>query len=406
MSGRIVTIGIIIVALVLVVLAFTQQQQAANNEATAIARADAAGTAGADAEAVRQTAVMDANNQATAQAEAQDSEGTAVAGANDAMTAQAQAEATRSAAELAAENAGATAAAALSEASAQGGTAAAALAEATDQAESAATAQGEAAQQESTAVSLVGQLTEAAHQLATQNSQSTADFALAQSDWATSEAHLLATAEAAQAQIEVIEATATAHVEGTATGIAQFEATVYAYLTEGAATPTPSTGAIQPFTVPALDTEYTTNDGSLTISYPSQWIVSETSGYVVLSSSRRATSGFSGVPQGEMNILVLRTQAQGLSALGPELMLSIVTDGLTEQLQNQYSLEFSEPEPFQLGDFDAARSISSTPFGDMEVIGYFNRDVYIIAVDICAPGEGSACEPVLTAIAKRIVYHP
>lgn len=98
-NAQFLLVGMAVVAIILAVIAFTQQQQAANNEATAITQAAVAAAGQGTSDANAATARADSEKAATAQANAEFNEATAIARAEAAATAHALADTAKLAAQ-------------------------------------------------------------------------------------------------------------------------------------------------------------------------------------------------------------------------------------------------------------------------------------------------------------------
>lgn len=350
MTQRLPIIGFI-VAVIIAIFAFSQQQQAVEQARTALTQAAQAKEQGV-------TAVAVANNAATAQANSQSTEAAALVNANEAATAQAQSENGRSTAQ-AEIDAVATTAARLAAASTQAAGAALSTITADERAKQTAQAQSAAdlATKQAELDALATTQADTAAQLATATAQiDLADFARQSAE----EDRLAALTQAWSA----------------ATLIADTEnqlATAQAVIAGVTPTPPPP----QPTTVTSgsaqgealgLVNDFRSDSGQLTFQYPDGWAAQETqSGAVLVASDPRMLGNTNEqiTPGLFMQILVTSAEAMGLDPNVKPLDSLQAWIGFVTQQNSE--LKVGDPREVTLGDYRAARVEGSDATGDVVI---------------------------------------
>jgi hypothetical protein len=352
MGQRLAVIGFVI-AVILAIYMFTQQQQAQTDLQTA----------------------------QTAQADMADRSGTAVAQAQGASTAQSQADDARITAVAQAENAAATQA----ESDSRAATAAAdARIAGTRSAEIAAAGTA----QDGTIQAVQATAEYGVNQQATLEAQSTAALSTAQAQidaQATVQTGYDSAVGTATAQVDLAEFARQAAEEDRATALAQFwvAATVIADQsdTQGtaqaivsgvtgtplpAATPVPptpveSTTLPQPTTsagtIPPLTESYTTNDKKLTFNYPQGWVAGEVNqGVILIANSQTILQRSSNdLQSGEVEIQMIVGPASSIRGVTAGAKPSEVLDAVRTIYQSQNVTNLSDNNALTLGEHAAAR---------------------------------------------------
>jgi hypothetical protein len=391
MTQRLAIIGFII-AVIIAVFAFTQQQQAVEQARTARTQA-------AQAQAEGVTAFAQVNEAATAQGNAQSTEAAALANVNEAATAQSEAESAQGTAQ-AGVNAAETRAARIAAAS----TAAA------DSARSTATADQRA--------------------IATLQAQSTADLATAQAELdtqATTQAETVAQLATATAQIDLAEfareaaeadrLAALTQAWSAATLIADTEselATAQAVIAGVTATPTPLPQPTAAATVSSstqgealeLASNFRSRNGRLTFQYPETWATQELDSGAVLAASDPRILGDSNAqvqPGVFLQILVAPALEMGLSADDtPVDTLQAWVGVLTQQNSN---LQISEPTETTFGSHPAARAQGGDTSGEVVVTTLdLGNDVIGVIFAFSSQGDMANFLATIDALIGSIAY--
>lgn len=420
MQSRIAVIGVVLFAVLLTIFAFTRQQQASLNEATAVANARAAGTLQSEADTARETAIAQANDQATAQAQANSAASTAIAQAALAVNAQTDAEQAQATAIAQSDSRGtAQAEAEAEEATAVGAADIAMTAQAKAEATGAAaieTAQAgatEAREQAATAVAALTSSSRDADALASYQSQSTQNAAIGATEIAALQADATTGAEAAKTLVARIEATATAQLEMTATAYQELVTQIWetsreldAQRTQTATAPTTVAVAGTPYPVPNLTQTFTYSDGSFSVRYPRRWIADELPDNVVtLSSSQQAGLVLFGTVKREIFISLGAYSKEEADGVPLDALIAGSGEAMDQAIGLDKKTLYTDPETFQLGDYEAIRIIGTNDTFDIEIIGYEKNEGIILLVGFCGAGEIALCEATLLAIAETVNYH-
>lgn len=389
MSQRLPIVGFII-AVIIAIFAFSQQQQA-------VEQARAAMTQAAQAKEQGVTAVAVANEAATAQADAQSTEAAALVNAHEAATAQSRAEADRSTAQ-AEIDAVATTAARLAASGTQ----------AVNAAQSTITADTRAIQ--------------------TAQSESAADLATKQADLdalATTQADTASQLATVTAQIDLAEfarqsaeedrLTALTQVWSDATLIADTNnqlATAQAIIAGVTPTPPPQPTTVTSGTTQgealALVNDFRSDSGQLTFQYPEGWDAREAqSGAVFVASDSRLFENTNEpvTPRVFIQILVAPAEAVGLDPdVKPLDSLAFWVGVITEQ---NTELKVGESREVTLGDYRAARVEGSDATDDVVIttIDAGNNIVGLILA-FSSPGDMSTYLGTIDALIASIAYQP
>jgi hypothetical protein len=399
MAQRLAIVGFVVAAVV-AIFAFVQQQQA-------IQKATDALSAQADAEQQSTAAAGQVEVASAAQAQAESAQASAVAQANNSGTAQAQAQASADAASANAALAG------------------------TAQARGEATANAHMTE-------IAGTAAAAANDISTQQAETQNDLATAGAQLiadATDEAIFAQVLGTATAQIDLAQFAASAAEEDRAaaleqaraaqTQIAQLQsdlATAQFQLTglppaptsSSPATPLPAT-AIPPTLPPQaeatvaqdegdLSQQFTSKDGSIQFSYPGGWLAVETSQgpIAILSSEDVGTRTANLLKTGQVEATVLILPGSGLTGkTSGTVTVQDVADSLLSTISSQFQMEASTQ--VNLGGLTIARSQGSD--GENDVVLFVldaGNDLFDVLIGRTASGERAQYEPVLRAILQTI----
>jgi hypothetical protein len=374
-----------VIAVIIAIFAFSQQQQAVDQARLALTQAAQAKEQGV-------TAVAVANEAATAQSNAQSTEAAALVNANEAATAQAEAEDERNTA-LAQINSAETAGARLEASS----TAAAGAALSTIRA-------GERAMQ-------------------TAQSQSADELATRQAEFdalATTQAETAAQLATATAQIDLAEFARQAAEEdrilvltqawSAATLIADMEnqlATAEAIIAGATATPLPQPAATAAQGAAlALVNDFRSNSGQLTFQYPEDWATQETnSGAVLVASDARMFENTSAqiAPGVFMQILVAPVTAFGLNP-GDKPVDALQT-WITLVTNQNPEIRLGEPGEVTIGAYRAARVEGSDASGELVITTIdVGNDVAGVIFAFSSRGDMPLYLPTVDAIIASITY--
>jgi hypothetical protein len=188
----------------------------------------------------------------------------------------------------------------------------------------------------------------------------------------------------------------------------------------------------------ALDTTFTSDDGSISFMYPGDLFVSEESGQIILASSEDAAAATDDMPaSGEFRAAIAvsavtdmdlalstgATPVEVLQALADALVAAGVPAGASDTSGDEATEEadatdepdastedmmtFEEPEEMSVGTHDAARMIGKRGDGDIAIWAIdLGDDVFAVIFAATASGELADFEPTLTAIAESITYTP
>jgi hypothetical protein len=405
MGQRLAAVGFIL-AVIVALFMFTQQQQALKD-------AQLAQTLQADMDTRRGTAVAMAQSASDAQASAEAVQGTAVAQAQGAATAQSKSDSHRETA--------------VAEARAAGTLGAQLGAAATEQYSTAQAAQSAAV--------------DAANQQSTLMAESTAELGTAQAQidmQATAQAGFDAALGTATAQVDLAEFARQAAEEDRATALAQFwiaatvvanqsdtQATAQAIVSGVTAAPTaiPVTPTLAPTAaveanptsspntqsgaIPPLTATYTSSDKSFSFNYPEGWVAGDSGQGVILvvSSQDILQRSSSDLKSGELEIQMIvgpATNIRGVQAgATPTEVLKAVRDIYASQNTNQ----LSDSSEVTIGNHAGAR------FGGIEG----NNAAVITVLDLgngrialtfayMFPGETDRFTPVLDDILASLSY--
>jgi hypothetical protein len=402
MAQRLAVVGFIIAAIV-AIFAFVQQQQATQ-------QASAALVAQAEADERRVTAVALAQDAAGTQVQAEAGQATAVRQVEEAGTAQAEAKASASAIAAQAELA------------------------------QTALARGEsAANTQMTEVAAT--LSANADDISTLQAQSTAVVATVQAQMqaeATEEAALVEALATVTAQIDLAQFAASAAEEDRSAALAQAWAaqTQVAQLESDLATaqfrltglppvPTlPATNSPPPTAAPTetpqpsvepvtvgdivLTQRFVTQDGIITFFYPEDWVAVESNGAIGVSNDAdiQRTSD-AGLETGQVYLDIFTITGSELGGV-PEgttvlEVAGVLVDNISAQPDSPFA--FDPPTGLNLGDFPAASAQGTNGVNDLILYLVDVGDgTYVAASGNAALGELSTFEPTLRAILDTLAY--
>lgn len=399
MAQRLAIVGFLIAAVV-AIFAFTQQQQAVQQATDALA-------AQAQAEQQSTAAAGQVEVASAAQAQAESAQASAVAQADNAGTAQAQAQASADAASANAALAG------------------------TAQARGEATTSAHMTEIAGTAVAAANDIS--TQQAETQNDLATAGAQLVAD--ATDEAIFASALGTATAQIDLAQFAASAAEEDRTAALAQARAaqtqiaqlqsdlaTAQSQLTglppaptsSSPATPLPAT-AVPPTLPPQpeatvaqgdgdLSQQFTSSDGSLQFSYPGGWLAVETSQgpVAIVSSEAVGTRTENLLTTGQVEATILILPGSGLTGkTSGTATVQDVADSLLSTISAQFTMD--TPTEVTLGSLTLARSQGSD--GDNDVVLFVmdaGNDLFGVLVGRTASGERDQYEPVFRAIVQTI----
>ena len=189
-----------------------------------------------------------------------------------------------------------------------------------------------------------------------------------------------------------------------------------------------------------LDATFTSDDGSITFMYPSEWVVREANGQILLASSEAALTATDEMPSsGEFRAAIvvsaITDMDTGLSAgATPVEVLQAVADtlreaGLVEDLTDmagdeateaaeatqqaeatveaETKMAFEEPEATTIGMHDAARMKGTLVDGEVSLWAIdLGDDVFAVITAASAQGEMAGFEQTLMAVAETLTYTP
>jgi hypothetical protein len=406
MAQRLAVIGFIIAAVV-AIFAFVQQQQA-------VQQASAALTAQAQAQDQATSAAGQVEVASAAQAQAESDQATAVSQADAAGTAQAQAQASAVAAGANAELAG--------------------TAQARSEATSLAQMTGIASTVTAVSNDIATQQTESQNNLATAGAQLIAD--------ATDEAIFAQALGTATAQVDLAQFAASAAEEDRSAALEQARAalTQIAQLQSSLATaqfqltglppaPTSAIPAQPPTVVPTaapptlppqteatavqgetdLTKQFTSQDGSIQFKYPTSWLVAETSQgpIAIVSNQDVGTRTQNALTTGQVEATVLVLPGSGVTGKTTSTSRD-VADSLISTIGGQNSpFKLDAATDLTLGALIAARSQGSDGENDVLLLVLdAGNDLFGVLLGRTASGERDQFEPTLRAIFQTIQIVP
>ncbi len=401
MVQRLAVIGFI-VAVIIAVFAFTQQQQAVNQAAVAQ-------TAQARAENAQVTAAALAQDASGTQVGAEAALATAQRQAAQAGTALAEANIERSTAVAQAQVAGTSEASMLSTAAVES-TGIAALATRgietasalySEQAETLAAAQADAAEFATAQVEIVSLLGTATAQV------DLAAFAqeAAEEDRATA----VAQARAAETQLAAMRsdvATAQFFLTGLPPSTPAPTLAETAIIPEATAIIEESTPEV---TDPALTQTFTSNEGLLSFRYPADWLVGQLPSGVVFIASSEATASrtTNALAPGQFDTSLFIVSGADLTGqAGTTTVVDVLTGLATFLTEQSATTTFNAVRNITLGQRSVARTDGSNGTNDVLLLVIeLGDDAFLVAFASSAVGEMTEFEPILRSIITTVVYN-
>ena len=177
--------------------------------------------------------------------------------------------------------------------------------------------------------------------------------------------------------------------------------------TETPAQPTIAPSTLPAYPVPELNQTFTYSNHAFSLRYPPDWIADELRNNTVsLSSSSRTYALARGNAPDEILINLATTSQVSLDGMSLSALVDNIINNWndTSDPDSDPTIDFGEPELFQLGTHEALRAVGRSQHFDIEIIVFGKDNGVVLVYFVCGAGNLKRCEPIVYAISETVTY--